>query len=97
MNIIIKKFGDVLTSRQSGKEAYSAFLPTLTKILPDEEIIIDFDEINSLSPSWGDEFLTPIQKQYGDKVALKNTANLSVALTISTLEKANNIRFKLVK
>jgi hypothetical protein len=89
----MKKFGDVLTSRQAGKEAYLAFLPTLKSIRNDEELIIDFEGINSFSPSWGDEFLTPIQKQYGDRLKLKNKTNLSVALTLSTLEKANGFQF----
>lgn len=93
----MKKFGDVLTSRQAGREAYSAFLPTLAALPEGEELIIDFDGINTFSPSWGDEFLTPIQKQYGHRLVLKNTTNPSVTLTLSTLEKVNGSRFRLVE
>lgn len=95
MNIFIEKFGSVLTSRQAGKEAYLAFLPTLSEVKKDEQIIIDFSNVNAFSPSWGDEFLTPIHKQYGEQVLLKNILNPSVALTIKTLEKVNNSKFRI--
>ena len=95
MNIFMEKFGNVLTSRQAGKEAYLAFLPTLSELKKDEQIIIDFSGINTFSPSWGDEFLTPMQKQYGDRMLLKNTSNPSVALTIKTLEGVNNSKFRI--
>ena len=94
MTIFMKKFGNVLTSRQAGREAYLAFSPTLSEIKKDEDVIIDFEGINVFSPSWGDEFLTPIQQKYGDKVILKNTANPSVALTVKMLEKINNAKFR---
>lgn len=96
MIIFMKKFGDVLSSRQAGKEAYAAFAPTLAELKSQEEVIIDFEGINSFSPSWGDEFISPIQKKYGDKLALKNTTNPSVALTISILEKINGNQFRVV-
>lgn len=97
MTIFIEKFGIVLISRQAGREAYLAFLPTLSELKKDEQIIIDFSGINTFSPSWGDEFLTPMQKKYGNQVLLKNTSNPSVALTIKILEKANNSEFKILE
>lgn len=96
MIIEIKKFGTVLTSRQSGKEAYSAFLPILTTTKKNEEIIVDFAGVSVFSPSWGDEFLTPLQTTFGKYLTLKNTDNPSVALTILTLEKINEEKFKIV-
>ncbi len=95
MTITMTKFGDVLTSRQAGKEAYLAFLPTLAELQEGEELIIDFAGINTFSPSWGDEFLTPVQKQYGDRLVVKNMTNASAILTISTLEKINCLKFRI--
>ncbi len=95
MTINITKFGSVLTSRQSGKEAHAAFLPTLKGLTEKENIVIDFEGVSSFSPSWGDEFLTPLQKRFGDRVSLKNIDNPSVSLTISILEKTNNYKFKI--
>ena len=89
------KFGTVFTSRQAGKEAYSAFLPTLTNLDEDEDVLVDFEEVITFSPSWGDEFLTPLQRKFGNRLTLKNTSNPSVALTISTLERINGAKFKI--
>ena len=96
MTITITKFGSVLTSRPAGKEAYAAFLPTLAGATENEEVLVDFEGISTFSPSWGDEFLTPLQKMFGDRVALKNLSNPSVALTINTLERINGSKFKKV-
>lgn len=94
MNINLSKFGTVLTSRQAGKEAYSAFLPTLPSSNENEVVLVDFDGVSTFSPSWGDEFLTPLQKKFGDNLILKNIKNPSVSLTISTLEGVNGSKFK---
>lgn len=90
----MKKFGFVLTSRQSGKEAYAAYLPTLDGIKENEVIIVDFEGVNTFSPSWGDEFLTPLIEKFGKRIELKNTANPSVRLTIETLEKIHGYKFR---
>ena len=94
MTIQLKKFGITLTSRPNGKECYNAYLPELRTASPTEKIIIDFDGVNTFTPSWADEFLTPIQKDYGDRLFLKNTANLSVDTTIKLLEQINNIEYQ---
>ena len=89
------KFGTVFTSRQAGKEAYAAFLPTLDNSNKNEELLVDFDGVSSFSPSWGDEFLTPLQKKFGNRLTLKNVSNPSVSLTITTLERINGSKFKI--
>jgi len=96
MEITINKFGYVLTSRQSGKEAYAAFLPTLRKVNPNEKIIVDLVGVNTLSPSWGDEFLSLLLKKFGNRVEIKNAKNLSVAMTLSTLEELHGYTFKIL-
>jgi hypothetical protein len=95
MTIELAKFGKVLTSHSSGKEAYSAFLPILSAIPKNEEVVVDFTSVSVFSPSWGDEFLTPLQTAFGERLVFKNTTNPSVALTISTLEKINKAKFKI--
>jgi len=96
MIIKIAKFGSVLTSRQAGKEAHAAFLPTLEGLEKKDKITIDFEGVSTFSPSWGDEFITPLQKRFGDSLSLLNTDNPSVLLTLSLLEKTNNYKFKRV-
>ena len=94
MIIAMVKFGSVLSSRQAGKEAFSAFSPTLAALDAKEEILVDFDGVISFSPSWGDEFLTPLQTKFTDHLTLKNIKNPSVSLTLAMLEKINGSKFK---
>lgn len=86
MNIELKKFGITLVSRPAGKEAWLAFQPVLKAVLPAEKIIVDFDGVVVLTPSWADEFLTPLRNNFKDKVVLKNTSNPSVKATLSILD-----------
>lgn len=94
MNIYIKKFGTTLTSRQLGKEAYTAFKPSLNDAKKDEMIVVDFEGVNTFSPSWGDEFLTPLMKEFNGKVVLIKSDNPSVNETLKLLEEIYDIKFK---
>jgi len=97
MKIEIRKFGSLLTSRQAGKEALAAFEPSLKDVSENEEVLIDFEGTMTFSPSWGDEFLTPLAKRYGDRFKLMDSKNSSVIGTIETLEEANNFKFNRIK
>ena len=88
MLIALKKFGTTLLSRQAGKEAFLAFQPYLKTMIENEAIEIDFEGVAVLSPSWADEFITPLFGQYHERVTLLNTQNPSVLATLQTLEKA---------
>lgn len=97
MTIELKKFGSMLVSRQTGKEALAAFEPSLRSIIEDETVIIDFSGVITFSPSWGDEFLTPLLNRYGNRLVLNNPGeNSSVFATIEILEKANNVKFGVI-
>ena len=87
MTIELKKFGTTLVSRPSGKEAWLAFQPTLTDVAENEEVVVDFGGVVVLTPSWADEFLTPLVARYKDRVELQNTDNASIKATLEILEK----------
>ena len=95
MIIDIKKFGAILTSRQLGKEALAAYLPNFNNIFKEENIYINFDDIDVFSPSWGDEFLTVLYKKFGNRLILKKSSNASVNASVEMLEEANNIKFNI--
>lgn len=96
MIIELKKFGTTLISRQTGKEAFLAFQPALVNVKNGEAIEIDFEGILTFSPSWGDEFLTPLFNKYGEKLILKNTNNPSVKFTLEMLQESLNKKFKII-
>ena len=89
MLIELKKFGEILTSREAGKEALSAFLPTLNLLDKNEQITIDFQGVSVLTPSWADEFMRPILEKYPKKVLLINDANPSVKAAMRFAVKPN--------
>jgi hypothetical protein len=93
MIIKLKKFGNLLISRQLGKEALAALTSQLPK-KNTEKIIVDFLEVTTFSPSWGDEFLSPLQQKYQNNLLLKNTSNPSVKATIEILEETNKVKFQ---
>lgn len=85
MMIQMKKFGATLISRPSGKEAWLAFQPVLNTVTRSEEIIVDFADVFVLTPSWADEFLTPLRNQFKERVKLIHTDNSSIKATLKIL------------
>jgi len=95
MRIYLNKFGNILISRQSGKEAYAAFSPTLKTIQTDENVEVDFDGVITFSPSWGDEFLTPLIKQFGKRLRLFNIdKNPSIIESLKIIEQVSGFHFE---
>lgn len=95
MVIFLKKFGTTLTGRQFGKESFSAFLPSLKGVKNNEIVGVDFEGVITFTPSWGDEFLSPLLDKFKDRLILKNTSNPSVQATLKLLEKIYSKKFKL--
>jgi hypothetical protein len=96
MIIELKKFGTTLISRQTGKEAFLAFQPALKNVKNGEIVEINFAGVLTFSPSWGDEFLTPLLDRFGEKLLLKNTSNPSVKVTLEMLEESLSKKFNIV-
>lgn len=96
MVIELKKFGTTLISRQTGKEAFAAFQPTLKDVAGQEDVVVDFEGVITFSPSWGDEFLTPLMREYSNRLKLTHTDNPSVLATLYILEKSSDTKFNLV-
>lgn len=92
MRIELKKFGDMLISRPAGREAFLALSAYLTRdIAKDELIEIDFAGVKVLTPSWADEVITNVVKQF-PHVTLLNTENSSVRATLQTLQKYSGVK-----
>lgn len=87
MKIELKKFGDLLTSRQDGQEALAAINPQLQNLTENEKVEIDFEGVVTFTPSWADEFITKLLDRFGDRVILSNTDNPSVMATLDFLKK----------
>ncbi|MBI4268254.1 DUF4325 domain-containing protein [Candidatus Uhrbacteria bacterium] len=87
MRIHIKQFGTVLSSRPAGKEALLALRSSLLRdVKKTEELELDFDGVDALTPSWADEFVTPLEEEWGDMLHCVNTENPSVMATLEFLK-----------
>ena len=87
MRISLKKFGNVLISREAGREARLAFGNSISNIDKNEKLEIDFEGVSVLNPSWADEFITSLKEKYGDRVVLMPSDNPSIIATLNLLEK----------
>jgi hypothetical protein len=86
MNIKINNFGENLLNRPAGREAcLMAKAYILNTITPSEEIILDFDTIKVMTPSWLDEFITGIKSEFANDLKYINTENPSVSASLKTL------------
>jgi len=93
MIIELNKFGTLLLSRPAGKEALGTLESTLRDIGPNENVEIDFNGVLTFSPSWGDEFLTPLVDRFGDRLVLMPSDNPSVKATLEIIEKTSGKEF----
>lgn len=94
MKLQLEKFGQTLISRELGSEAFKAFAPTLRELPKTEDLEIDFSGVLTLSPSWADEFLSPLLDQLNDRLILLPSDNLSVHATLKILQEANKRSFR---
>jgi len=89
MRIELKKFGDILTSRPAGREAYLSARAYLLPKDKNEKVEVDFGGVSVLSPSWADEFLSPIKIDFGENLILLPSDNSSVKATLEMLTNIN--------
>ena len=93
MKLQLEKFGKTLISRELGSEAFKALQSILRELSKDEELEIDFSGVLTLSPSWADEFLSPLLNRLDDKLILLPSDNLSVHATLRILQEVNKRPF----
>lgn len=83
MVLDVHNFGDVLMSRPAGKEAFAMAKAYIIKPLnEDETISLDFKNVKVLAPSWADEFVTNLKKEYKNPIEFLNTENESVSQSL---------------
>ena len=85
MILKLSKFGEILISRPSGREAYLSFKAYLLD-KKEKIIVIDFEKVKVLTPSWMDEFLTQLKKDNPKlKIIFRKSANPTVISSLDTL------------
>ncbi len=85
MKIKLVKFGEILTSREAGREAALA-IRAYQKPSRDESIELDFDGVLAVGPSWLGEVLTSLNAEYGQaRVVCLPSDNKSVIESLNIL------------
>ena len=86
MRISLKQYGDILTSRPAGREAALA-MKARVKPAAGEPIELDFDGVMAVGPSWLDEVLSALRRDYGRKrVICLPTKNPSVIESLKVID-----------
>lgn len=87
MKLELKKFGNILSSRPAGKDAWlSAKAYLFSGLDSKEKIEVDFSDVSVLSPSWAEEFLMPLKKTYIGRVTFLPSDNPSVNASLEIIE-----------
>lgn len=63
MNFKINKYGDILTSRPAGREAALSALAYEAELKNSTHLIIDFEGIVVMTPSWLSEFVQTLKEK----------------------------------
>ena len=86
MVVTISNFGDILMSRPAGREAFlMAHAYVFRELKEKDDIILDFEGIKVLAPSWADEFISGIKSEYSNNLRYINTENPSVKASLKTI------------
>jgi hypothetical protein len=73
MTIQLSKFNTVLNSRPSAKEAVLRIYQMINGSAEKENVVLDFADIEVLSPSYADELLQSLRNKYGaEKIEIIN-------------------------
>jgi len=83
----MKKFGNILNSRPAGMEAVLRAKQIINGSDVSDPIVLDFVEVEVLTPSFADEFVSGIKKNYQNrKIIIQGyTNNLVLKETLSAL------------
>ena len=88
MKLELKKFGEILTSRPAGRESWLAIRPyVLDGKKRGEKMKVDFSGVQVLAPSWADEFISALIKEYSGEVVLLPSDNASVKASLEFVDK----------
>ena len=86
MVVDMSSFGEMLMSRPAGREAImgaSAYI--FDGLNSNENIVLDFQNVKMLAPSWADEFITGLKTKFKNNIDYLNTDNPSVKASLKTV------------
>ena len=86
MKIEVRKFGEILSSRPAGREAFLVARVYVKPMTASEPIELDFTGVKVLTPSWADEFISGLKGDYGkNHVICLDCSNPSVVQSLKII------------
>ena len=85
MKIEVKKFGEILTARSEGREAYLVSRAYLKPVTEDDLVELDFEGVKVLTPSWADEFISGLRAEYGKRLVCLPSTNPTVIASLQII------------
>ena len=73
----MSKFNTVLNGRPAAKEAILRIFQIVNGSIEKENVILDFSDVEILTPSYADKLLRELKKKYNNKVEVINTSSMA--------------------
>ena len=87
MTVQMIKFGKLLNGRPAGKEAALRIVQIINGSAGQEDIVLDFSEVEILTPSFADEVMHALADKYGAKrIKTENTNTPTVVEVLDAVE-----------
>ena len=86
MNLEIKKFGEILTSRPAGREAALISLAYNLELKNAKSVSLDFTGILVMTPSWLSEFVQTLKEKGISQIHFLPSENPTVISSIEFVE-----------
>lgn len=86
MVIVVNKFGTILNGRPSGREAALVLRQQLASLKDNEELVLDFQGVLVLTPSYADEFLQPVRERPTLNVRLENITSPVIRDSLTAID-----------
>ena len=83
----MQKFGVLLNSRPAAREASLRLIQLINGAGSKEGVVLDFDGVEILTPSYADELLRSLKEKYGSsKVLVENANTEAVRSTLDAIQ-----------
>ncbi len=87
MTVQMIKFGKLLNGRPAGREAVLRIVQIINGSAGNDDIVLDFTNVEILTPSFADEALHVLWSKYGkERIKIENTMTSTVADSIKAVE-----------
>ena len=85
MTITLNKFGNLLNGRPTARENYLRLVQMLSGITDQEEIILDLNDVEIITPSYAGELFHSLTEKFGNRVRFVNAQTAVVKDTIKAI------------